>query len=109
MQKQCAAPARETTLKTAQMTMQERGPVEECLNSGTGPEVAFEEVCRDGKVSRRDEAAVSRSDESFAERRFRRMCSAMAFVKSGGTLFPTRAHLALIPGPQECKTAACSD
>jgi hypothetical protein len=52
-------------------------------------EVAFEEICRNGRVSRRDEATVSRSDESFAERRFRRLCSAMAFMKRGETLFPT--------------------
>ena len=28
------------------------------------------------------------------------MCSAMAFMKSGDTLFPTQAHPALIPGPR---------
>lgn len=70
------------------------------VKSPTLPVVVFEEICRTGRVGRHDEATVSLSDESFAGRRFRRTCIAMAFVKSEGTLLSTRAHPVQIPGPR---------
>ncbi len=44
-----------------------------------------------GRITRLDEPGANLSDESFAERRFQRMCSAIIFMKSGETLFPTGA------------------
>ena len=58
---------------------------------------------RSGKLANSGSAGSRVTDyraEDLLMKKRCRMCSAMAFIKSGGALFPTRAHPRQIPDPR---------